>query len=57
MQLRNVLAMTRKEARTMRHDHALLSSILVQPVLYLILFGLAITNEVNHAAWIVYDLR
>ena len=55
MQLRNVLAMTRKEARTMRHDHALLSSILVQPVLYLILFGLAITNEVNHAAWIVYD--
>ena len=55
MQLRNVLAMTRKEARTMRRDHALLSSILVQPVLYLILFGLAITNEVNQAAWIVYD--
>src|SRR5439155_27243280 len=55
MQLRNVLAMTRKEARTMRRDHALLSSILVQPVLYLILFGLAITNEVNQAAWIVHD--
>jgi len=27
----------------------------VQPVLYLILFGLAITNEVNHAEWVVYD--
>jgi ABC-2 type transport system permease protein len=55
MRLRNVLAMTRKEARTMRHDRGLLAAILVQPVLYLILFGLAITNEVNQAEWIVYD--
>ncbi|MBI3301268.1 MAG: ABC transporter permease [Deltaproteobacteria bacterium] len=55
MRLHNVLAMTRKEARTMRRDHALLASILVQPVLFLILFGLAVTNDVNEAAWIVYD--
>ncbi|MBI3797965.1 MAG: ABC transporter permease [Deltaproteobacteria bacterium] len=55
MRLRNVLAMTRKETRLMRHDRGLLSAILVQPVVYLILFGLAITNEVNHAAWVVYD--
>jgi ABC-2 type transport system permease protein len=55
MRLRNVLAVTRKEARTMRHNQALVAAILVQPVLYLILFGLAITNEVNNAAWIVYD--
>lgn len=52
---RNILAMARKEGRTMLHDHALLAAILAQPVLYLILFGLAITNDVTDAAWIVYD--
>ena len=55
MRFRNVLAMVRKEGRTMLHDHALLAAILAQPVLYLILFGLAITNDVNDAPWIVYD--
>lgn len=55
MRLRNVLAMARKEGRTMRRDHGLLAAILVQPVLYLLLFGLAITNEINNAAWVVYD--
>ena len=55
MRLRNVLAMTRKETRIMQHDRGLVAAILVQPVLYLILFGLAITNEVNHAEWTVYD--
>jgi ABC-2 type transport system permease protein len=55
MRLRNVVAMTRKETRVMQHDRGLLGAILVQPVLYLILFGLAVTNEVNHAEWIVYD--
>ena len=39
----------------MLHDHALLAAILAQPVLYLVLFGLAITNDVNNAPWIVYD--
>jgi len=39
----------------MRRDHGLVAAILVQPVLYLVLFGLAITNEVNNAAWVVYD--
>jgi ABC-2 type transport system permease protein len=53
--LRNVLAMIRKEGRTMLHDHALLAAILAQPVLYLLLFGLAITNDVNDAPWMVYD--
>ena len=53
--LRNILAMARKEGRTMLHDHALLAAMLAQPVLYLILFGLAITNDVNDAPWIVYD--
>jgi ABC-2 type transport system permease protein len=55
MRFRNVLAMARKEGRTMRRDHGLLAAILVQPVLYLLLFGLAVTNEVNNAAWVVYD--
>jgi ABC-2 type transport system permease protein len=55
MRLRNILAMARKEGRTMRRDHGLVAAILVQPVIYLILFGLAITNEVNNAPWIVYD--
>lgn len=39
----------------MRHDRGLLAAILVQPIMYLVLFGLAITNEVNNAAWVVYD--
>lgn len=39
----------------MRRDHGLIAAILVQPVIYLILFGLAITNEVNNAPWVVYD--
>ncbi|MGE0821791.1 MAG: ABC transporter permease [Candidatus Binatia bacterium] len=55
MRLRSILAVTRKEARIMRRDHGLLAAILVQPIVYLILFGLAITNEVNNAAWVVYD--
>ena len=55
MRVRNVLAVTRKEARTMRHNHALLAAILVQPILYLILFGLAITSDVTEARWVVYD--
>jgi ABC-2 type transport system permease protein len=55
MRLRNIVAVTRKEARTMRHNQALVAAILVQPLLYLVLFGLAITNEVNNAAWVVYD--
>ena len=53
--LRNIWAMAGKEGRTMLRDHALLAAILAQPVLYLVLFGLAITNEVNNAPWIVYD--
>ncbi len=53
--LRKVWAMICKEGRTMLHDHALLAAILVQPFLYLILFGLAITNDVHNAPWIVYD--
>ena len=55
MRVRSMLAVARKETRVMRHDHGLLAAILAQPVLYLVLFGLAITNEVSNAAWIVYD--
>ena len=55
MRLRNILAVTRKETRLMRHDRALLAAILIQPLLYLLLFGVAITNEVNNAGWVVYD--
>jgi len=55
MRFRNVLAVARKETRVMRHDRGLVAAILVQPVLYLVLFGVAITNEINHADWIVYD--
>jgi ABC-2 type transport system permease protein len=55
MRLRNILAVTRKETRVMRHDHGLLAAILIQPILYLVLFGMAITNEVTNAEWVVYD--
>jgi ABC-2 type transport system permease protein len=55
MRLRNIIAVTRKETRVLRHDHGLLAAILVQPILYLVLFGLAVTNEVTNAEWVVYD--
>ncbi|MSQ48063.1 MAG: ABC transporter permease [Deltaproteobacteria bacterium] len=55
MRFHHILAVTRKETRVMRHDHGLLAAILIQPILYLLLFGLAITNEVTNAEWVVYD--
>jgi ABC-2 type transport system permease protein len=51
----NVLAIAWKEAQLMRHDPALVSTILIQPVIMCLLFGGALSNEPKHVPWLVLD--
>jgi len=51
----NVLAVAYKEAVVMRHDHAFLGMVLAQPVMMLLLFGFALTNEPKNVPWVVLD--
>jgi ABC-type multidrug transport system permease subunit len=51
----NVLAMAFREATVMRHDPALVAMITVQPVMMLLLFGLALSNEPANVPWAVLD--
>jgi ABC-2 type transport system permease protein len=51
----NVLAVAYKEARVLRHDRAVMSSIAAQPVVMLFLFGWAISNTPRNVDWLVLD--
>ncbi len=51
----NVLAMAYRETRVIRHDKAFLGAVLVQPVILLLLYGLAISNEPANVRWVVLD--
>lgn len=51
----NVLAVAYKEASAIRHDRALLGTIVAQPVVMLLLFGLAVSNEPANVRWAVLD--
>ena len=51
----NLLAVAYKEARVLRHDRAVMSSILVQPIVMLFLFGWAISNTPRNVPWLVLD--
>jgi len=51
----NLLAVAYKEARVLRHDRAVMSSILAQPVVMLFLFGWAISNTPRNVPWLVLD--
>jgi len=53
--LSNVLAVAYKEAVVMRHDKAFIGMVLAQPVMMLLLFGFALTNEPKNVPWVVLD--
>jgi ABC-2 type transport system permease protein len=53
--LANVLAVAYRETVALRHDQAFLGAVLVQPVMMLLLFGFALSNQPAHVPWVVLD--
>ncbi|HVN86261.1 MAG TPA: ABC transporter permease [Candidatus Binatia bacterium] len=51
----NVAAVAYKEASVVRHDQALLATVLAQPVMMMLLFGLALSNKPANVPWAVLD--
>jgi ABC-2 type transport system permease protein len=51
----NVLAVAYREALVLRHDKALIAAIIAQPIMMLILFGVALSNKPAHVPWAVLD--
>jgi ABC-2 type transport system permease protein len=51
----NVAAVAYKEATVVRHDQALLATVFAQPVMMLLLFGLALSNKPANVPWVVLD--
>jgi len=51
----NVAAVAYKEASVVRHDKALLATVFAQPVMMLLLFGLALSNKPANVPWVVLD--
>jgi ABC-2 type transport system permease protein len=51
----NVLAVAYKEARVIRHDRALVAIVVMQPIIMLLLFGLALSNKPANVPWLVLD--
>jgi ABC-2 type transport system permease protein len=51
----NVAAIAYKEASALRHDQAFLAVVLVQPIVMLLLFGLALSNTPANVPWAVLD--
>jgi ABC-2 type transport system permease protein len=52
----NVLAVAYKEAVVVRHDKAFVAMVLAQPIMMLLLFGFALTNEPKNVPWVVFDM-
>jgi ABC-2 type transport system permease protein len=51
----NIAAVAYKEATVLRHDRGFLAAVLVQPIMMLLLFGLALSNEPANVPWAVLD--
>jgi len=51
----NALAVAYREATGLRHDRPFLAVVTVQPLLMLLIFGLAISNEPANTPWAVFD--
>lgn len=51
----NVRAVAYKEATIVRHDKALIAMVVVQPLMMLMLFGVALSNEPANVPWAVLD--
>ena len=51
----NVLAIAYREGTVMRHDQAFLGVVMIQPIMMLLLFGGALSNEPANVPWAVLD--
>jgi ABC-2 type transport system permease protein len=51
----NVAAVAYKEASVLRHDRALLASVIAQPIMMLLLMGVALSNKPANVPWAVLD--
>ena len=51
----NVLAMAYREFTVMRHDKAFLATVILQPIMMLLLFGFALSNDPHNVPWAVLD--
>ena len=51
----NVLAMAYREGTVMRHDKAFIGVVAMQPIMMLLLFGAALSNEPANVPWAVID--
>lgn len=53
--LSSVRAVAYKETAIVRHDKALMGMVVAQPIMMLLLFGLALSNEPANVPWVVLD--
>jgi ABC-2 type transport system permease protein len=51
----NVAAVAYKEATAVRHDKPLLAMVFAQPIMMLLLFGYALSNQPANVPWVVLD--
>ncbi|MDX2167046.1 MAG: ABC transporter permease [Deltaproteobacteria bacterium] len=51
----NALAIAYKEATALRHDRAFLAAVISQPIMIMLLFGFALSNEPANVPWAVLD--
>jgi len=51
----NVAAVAYKEATVLRHDKAVLATVLIQPIIMLLLFGGALSNQPANVPWVILD--
>jgi ABC-2 type transport system permease protein len=51
----NIFAVAYKEAAVLRHDHVFLGVVFVQPIMMLVLFGMAVSNKPQNVPWAVLD--
>lgn len=51
----NTMAVAYKEAVVLRHDKAVISTVLIQPVMMLLLFGFGLSNRPARTPWVVLD--
>jgi ABC-2 type transport system permease protein len=51
----NILAVAYKEAMAIRHDRPLLATLVIQPVSFLIILGIAVSFTPQNVPWVVLD--
>jgi len=51
----NILAVAYKEAMAIRHDRPLLATLIVQPISFLVILGIAVSFTPRNVPWVVLD--